>query len=184
MDVAGLRETEERLDDPEAFRAFYEYALPRVFGYFYHRCGGSFGVAEELTQETFLGAVASIRKGEAIAAPLPWVLGIARHKLLDHYRRQARAGGGPALRWEKSTETGDADAWAAPREDEGWRERTLTALAAVPVAQREALVLRYLDGLSVPEVAATLGRSVHAVESLLVRGKASFKRCYAEANDE
>jgi RNA polymerase sigma-70 factor (ECF subfamily) len=45
------------------------------------------------------------------------------------------------------------------------------------------LVLRYLDGLSVPEIAATVGRSVAAVESLVARGRVSFKRAYDEAGD-
>lgn len=73
---------------------------------------------------------------------------------------------------------------AAPWAAEGWRERTLAALAALPPAQRQALVLRHADGLSVPEVALALGRSVHATESLLARGRAGFKRAWATAGPE
>ena len=62
-------------------------------------------------------------------------------------------------------------------------QRAVAALAAVASAQREVLVLRYLDGLPVAEVAAAVGRSVAAVESLLARGRASFRRAYAEAGD-
>ena len=43
-----------------------------------------------------------------------------------------------------------------------------------------ALTLRYLDGLPVPEVAAHLGRSVHATETLLVRARAALRRVYEE----
>jgi DNA-directed RNA polymerase specialized sigma24 family protein len=43
--------------------------------------------------------------------------------------------------------------------------------------------LRHLDGLSVPEVAATLERSVEAVESLLARGRVSFRRAYTEVSE-
>ena len=59
-------------------------------------------------------------------------------------------------------------------------DRALAALAAVPAAQRVALVLRHVDGLSVPEVATALGRSIEAVESLLARGRVGFRRAYAE----
>ncbi len=45
--------------------------------------------------------------------------------------------------------------------------------------QRSALVLRYFDGLPVPEVADRLGRSVHATESLLVRARRDFRAAYA-----
>ena len=155
--------------DPGGFRRFYEDALPRVYGYLLHRCAGSTSVAEDLTQETFLAAVAELKKGRRVDAPVPWIYGIARHKLLDHYRaeerRERRRGGEP----EPATA-------AAPETD----DRALAALAAVPAAQRVALVLRHVDGLSVPEVATALGRSIEAVESLLARGRVGFRRAYAE----
>ncbi len=52
------------------------------------------------------------------------------------------------------------------------------ALVRLSVTQRSALTLRYLDGLSVPEVAEHIGRSVHATETLLVRARAALRRVY------
>jgi len=49
---------------------------------------------------------------------------------------------------------------------------------------RAALVLRHVDALPVPEVAATLGRTVHATEALLVRARAAFRRRYRELTGE
>jgi RNA polymerase sigma-70 factor (ECF subfamily) len=167
------------LEDPEAFRAFYVAALPRVYGYLFLRCGADTAAAEDLTQETFLAAAAELRRGRAIVAPLPWIIGIARHKLLDHYRRQRRAGWS-VLSWEEARVE---DTAPEPMPDDGAGEGVAAALAAVPSPQREALMLRYLDGYSVPDVAAALGRSVEAAESLLARGKASFRRAYREARD-
>jgi len=54
------------------------------------------------------------------------------------------------------------------------------ALALLNPHQRLALTLRYVDGLSVPEVAELVGRSVHATETLLVRSKAAFRDRYQE----
>ena len=45
-------------------------------------------------------------------------------------------------------------------------------------ANRLALTLRYLDGLSIPEMARELGRSRHATEALVVRARAAFRRAY------
>ena len=90
MDVA-VREVDALGLDPEKFPAFYEEALPRIYGYFLHRCGGSVPVAEDLTQETFLASVAELKNGRRPETPISWIYGIARHKLLDHYRKQARA---------------------------------------------------------------------------------------------
>lgn len=159
-----------------AFRSFYDEAMPRIFGYFLHRCGGSRYTAEELTQETFLSVVAELKRGARVDSPIPWVFGIARHKLLDHYRREERdAGVLVSLR--------DAVDPVAGSVEDDVRQRALGALASVPPMQRAALVLRHLDGFSVPEVAALLGRSVEATESLLARGRRHFRRVYAGADD-
>jgi len=159
-----------------AFRSFYDEAMPRIYGYFLHRCGGNRFTAEELTQETFLAAVAELKRGAEVDTPIAWVFGIARHKLLDHYRREAR----------------DADLLASARDavdpgagsaEDDVRQRALGALASVPPMQRAALVLRHLDGFSVPEVADLLGRSVEATESLLTRGRRHFRQVYVEVDD-
>jgi len=159
-----------------AFRTFYDEAMPRIFGYFLHRCGGRRFTAEELTQETFLAAVAELKRGADVQAPIPWVFGIARHKLLDHYRREEREAGRVVV------DADPADPVPSLEEDEA-RQRALAALAAVPAAQRTALVLRHLDGFSVPEVAAALGRSVEATESLLARGRRHFRQAYTKGDD-
>ena len=163
------------LNEPQAFRAFYDEALPHVYSFLFRRCGGV-PTAEDLTQETFLAAVAEIRKGKRVKDPVPWVLGIARHKLLDHYRREKR---------EKREALVDASASHIDTSDHAEpRERALATLQLIPALQREALSLRYLDGMSVPEVARAVGRSVHAAESLLARGRETFKRIYLEAGHE
>ena len=166
-------------DDAETFQSFYDEALPRVYGYLFHRCGGSAAVAEDLTQETFVAAVTEINKGAPIASPVAWVLGIARHKLLDHYRREERERRKLTAAWQAEAVAEDRIVWGG---DES-RERALAALGAVAAFQQAALVLRYLDGLSVPEVAEALGRSVEATESLLARGRETFKRAYLEESN-
>jgi RNA polymerase sigma-70 factor (ECF subfamily) len=113
-------------------------------------------------------------------------MGIARHKLLDHYRRQQRAGWA-VVPWDDRDPDGaqaeDTLAAVALAAADGG-ERALAALAAVPSPQRESLVLRYLDGLPVDAVALALGRSVGAAESLLVRGRVAFRRAYLESRDD
>lgn len=162
--------------DAESFGAFYDGALPRIYGYFLHRCGGSVAVAEDLTQETFLAAVAELRKRHRIRTPMAWIYGIARHKLLDYYRRQERGNRPLAVVWEaeaieQELIVDDADEM---------RDRATAALASVAASQRAALVLCYVDGYSVPEAAQQLEKSVEAVESLLARGRQAFKRAYLE----
>jgi RNA polymerase sigma-70 factor (ECF subfamily) len=63
------------------------------------------------------------------------------------------------------------------------RDAVETAMAQLPADQRLALLFRYLDGLSVREVAEAIGRSEKATESLLARGRESFRRAFGGRTD-
>src|ERR1700730_18589081 len=65
--------------------ALYDRALPQVYGYLMARCGDR-AVAEDLTSETFLAAAGRTD----VPLSVGWLIGVARHKLVDHWRRQAR----------------------------------------------------------------------------------------------
>jgi Sigma-70, region 4/Glyoxalase/Bleomycin resistance protein/Dioxygenase superfamily len=95
-----------------------------------------------------------------------------RHKLADHWRRSAREERGIAAVAVLAEEAGD------PWDEHLDAQVTHAALARLAGPQRAALTLRYLDGLPVAEVAACLGRSVHATETLLVRARAALRRIY------
>jgi RNA polymerase sigma-70 factor (ECF subfamily) len=164
--------------DVGSFAGFVERTLPRIYGYFLRRCGGVATVAEDLTQEPFLAAVGELRRRGTVDAPVPWLYGIARHKLLDHYRRRSR-GLDVLVPWRDGIEETSVrpPPNLGPEDD---YHRVVAALARLPAGQRETVVLRYLDGLSVPATAAAVGKSVHAVESLLARGRANLKRALEE----
>lgn len=173
----GDWERGQQLSDPAVFDAFYVEALPVVYGYFLRRTGGVPAVAEDLTQETFLSAVRQIGKGTRVDAPMPWLIGIARHRLVDHYRAAAAE--------ERRYRPFDSDTFDLADDRDEFaavldRQQAIAALDALPASQRLAISLRYLDGLSVPEIAAAISKSVHAVESLLARGRATFKQHYLE----
>jgi RNA polymerase sigma-70 factor (ECF subfamily) len=165
--------------DAAGFHRLYDATFSEVYSYLHHRCGGLQQAAEDLTQETYLAAVAAIRAGERQELTLPWLITVARNKLVDHYRKREREERRLSL-----IVNDEATLAAAQRNGETSRERALTALASVPAEQRAALVLKYLDGLSVDEVAQTLGKSVHATESLLARGRRLLKRRFEEAPDD
>ena len=69
--------------------AIYRVALPQVYGYLLLRCG-SVAVAEDLTAETFMAAVAATKQRRVQEVTVAWLVGVARHKLVDHWRRVAR----------------------------------------------------------------------------------------------
>jgi len=157
--------------DPVA--AIYDRALPQVYGYLLPRCGSAV-VAEDLAAETFVAAVAATRRDGAPEVTVAWLVGVARHKLVDHWRRVARE--------QRSLAASDL---AVAELDDPWgdwidAEAAHAALARLSAQHRIALTLRYLDGLPVARVAEHLDRSLHATETLLVRARAALRRVYRE----
>ena len=154
-----------------AFLSLYQQALPEVYGYLARRCGDQ-AVAEDLTSDTFLAAVRALKQGDVVTVGVPWLIGVARHKLADHWRRRARED-----RLQGALEGEHLE------EDDPWdvtidRMRATDVLCALGDHHRSALTLRYVDGLPVPEVAGMLGRTVHATEALLVRARIAFRNAY------
>lgn len=163
------------LTDEATFRAWYDAALPRVYAYLFNRCGRDRELAEELTQQTFVDAYRT-QGGSATNDPIAWLIGVARHKLADHFRTLERRERGFLRLLSGAHEP--AVAWLGEQEPEGI---LVDALRRLPAAQRAAITLRYLDDLPVREVAALLGRSEGAVESLLSRGREALRRATGES---
>jgi RNA polymerase sigma-70 factor (ECF subfamily) len=149
----------------------YDDALPHVYGYLLARCRDS-GLAEDLTAESFLAAVHAIRTPGAPDVSIPWLIGVARHKLADHWRRADREQRGLRLLGGEPARV--EDPWDAAID----RIRAREVLDRLGPHHRAALTLRYLDGLPVLEVAQHLDRTVHATEALLVRARTAFRRLY------
>jgi RNA polymerase sigma-70 factor (ECF subfamily) len=175
--------SEVSVDVPDQRRALvdlYDSALAEVYGYLASRCGSA-SVAEDLTSETFLAAVDAVRRGTVSDLTVAWLIGVARHKLVDHWRRREVE--------ERALKAVDPQAGDEPAAEDRWdvqldalvAHRTLADLAP---QHRSALTLRYLDGLPVREVASYLGRTEGATEVLLVRAKAAFRARYETETDD
>lgn len=165
---------------------WFDDALPRLFGYFIVRNGGRVDIAEDLTQETLLAAVRSNNGPTGNAPVMAWLYGIARHKLIDHYRDQERE----RHQFGQAIDPESIDIGPSPRlghldlDSIHVRDDIIAALDRLPPRQRGAVVLRYFDGCDVPTAAALLDASVHATESLLARGRIAFRRIYHEITGE
>ena len=160
-------------DAPRTLLALYDEALPTVYGYFVRRCGDR-GAAEDLTSETFLAAMDAARRQEPPPMTIPWLVGVARHKLADHYRRRYDRFTTPVA--EPPEPVAGTDNWDAELD----RIVAESVLGRLSEPHRMVLALRYMDDRSVPECAELIGRTVHATEALLVRARRAFKQQYPE----
>jgi RNA polymerase sigma-70 factor (ECF subfamily) len=155
---------------PEAVRALLDTAGPVLYGFVLARVGGERTAAEDIVQDTFLEAMRSAHTFRGESALTTWLCAIARHRLSRHYeaeRRQEAARSGLAV-----VVPLDRDQLDAVEQSDA----VMLALGRLPATQRQALVLKDLDGLSVEEVAAALGRERVQVQSLLQRGREGLRR--------
>jgi RNA polymerase sigma-70 factor, ECF subfamily len=150
--------------DEAAYREALEAIAARLRGYFARRLLSVPHDVEDLVQETLLAL--HLRRGTHDAA-LPvsnWVYAIARHKLVDLWRRRGR-------REALHEPLDDTAGLRAPVREELPARRDLEALlGALPEAQRLAITLTKIEGLSLAEAAQRSGASISALKVRVHRG--------------
>src|SRR3954471_31726 len=173
--VEAANELREALASDDAFDRWYRRTVPRVYSYVLSRCGGDTGLAEDLTQQTFVAAIDQGAALEGRSEIVPWLCGIARHKLADHFRsmeRQDRR----RMELEVRQIRLEQDAVVRPGLDD--RVAIAEALRSLPPADQAVLAFVVLDGLSVGEAGRLMHRSEGATRSLLHRARERFRQAY------
>ena len=140
----------------EGFLAFYRATLGEVYRYAAMLCGSDRAAAEDLVQDVYLSALMKARQGALTELSTGYLIVATRHRHLDRLRSTQRE----RRRLELVASAPPAD--TAPR-------MLPTQLADLPQRDRLALVLRYVDDMSVAQVGREIGISTHAAESLLAR---------------
>ncbi len=158
--------------DDLLFRRFYEETAPRVYAFLYSRTGST-ATAEELTQETFVEIIRNPATYDGRSDPVPWMVGVARHRWLRHVRA-ARRSDGRTRELVREINTVTADGAGAVEA----RDLVDAALRRLTLDQRTVLVLRFVEDLTVRDVARAIGRSENATELLLRRARAAFEAAY------
>lgn len=131
-------------------------------------------MVEDLVQEVLLAAWQGLPSFRADANLHSWVMGIARHKVEDYYRRRIREA-------ESNEEEDLAELAVVPMFEQQLdsaiqQERVQATLALLPEAYGLALRWRYRDGKSAREMAQLSGKTEKAIERLLARARENFRR--------
>ena len=163
--------------DAAAFRELYDRYAARIYGFQLRRCGNE-AAAYDLTAETFAQAwLARIRfRDEAGGSAGPWLFAIARHVLLASVRRGALE----RRACERLGLLEDLDR-PATQPSEAWLDGLDEALASLPEAQREAVVLRVVDDLNYAEIGAVQSISPGAARVRVHRGLSALRHHIANA---
>ena len=156
-----------------SFEQFYEAHVDEVYGFL--RVRSNAHLAEELTAEVFVSAFE--RWDEHDNLKPGWLMTVARRRLIDEWRRSTRNHD----RFEAMIPF-TPQSTPSPQNETETRTLVLHALDRLPNTQRQALILRYLDDLSVGGVAHVLHRTYSSTESLLSRARRNFENLYDEGS--
>ncbi len=168
----------EARGNPAAFAALYRRHVNRVYRYLLVRVGDVHD-AQDLTAQTFLAALEGIAgyrgRGEFVA----WLLGIARRKAADHFRR-----GRTTLPLEAAAHVPDPNPLPDAVVERRLRlERVTRALRGLSPDRAEALSLRVFGGLNAAEVGRAMGKSQAAVRMLVHRAMRDLRERLAPATE-
>jgi RNA polymerase sigma-70 factor, ECF subfamily len=151
--------------DREALHYLYMRYAGNVYGYVASIVHDEHE-AEDVTQQVFTKLIVILGKYEQRDAPfMAWILTVSRNVALDHMRRQRAV----LCADVRELEPGASDS------DPLHAFLIRDALAALPVDQREVVLLRHVAGLSPPEIACRTGRSEASVHGLHHRGRSALR---------
>ena len=175
-----------------AFDEFFASYFPALYRFALTRLGHDPDLAEEIVQSTLAKAVPKLSTYRGEAALFTWLCTFCRHEISAWYQREKRAPQKlhltedvPEIRAALESLSG-LDA-AGPEESarrgeiKRWVQVTLDSL---PPRYGNALEWKYVEGLSVKEIAARLGVGPKAAESLLTRARRAFRDGFATLGAE
>ena len=165
-----------RTRDVAVLQLLVEEYQDRLVRYLVYVLGRRDGV-DDLVQETWLRVMERGKSYDGRSRFEPWLFTVARHIAIDFLRRRrevsldAEEDGRPVVMAPVSQELSPF-ALAARTED---AERLAGALQELAAVQREALVLRFMEDLSLQEIAAVVGAPVPTVSARIYRGLAALR---------
>jgi RNA polymerase sigma-70 factor (ECF subfamily) len=169
--------------DEAAFRDLFDRYFPRLYRFALARLRGDPEAARDAVQQTFCNAIAKLETYRGEAALYTWFCQICRNVVADHHRRGDLRSGRVVLLEDEPNARAILESLSAPVSDEpetramrDQAHRLVEAtLDALPGRYGDALEWKYIDGLSVIEIAERLRVGPKAAESLLTRARESFR---------
>jgi RNA polymerase sigma-70 factor, ECF subfamily len=159
------------------FATLYRLHLSQVYRYLLARVG-NVADAQDLTSETFLAAMQAFPTYRAERPFAAWLLGIARHKIADHFRR-----GHAQVNVELTEEIADqSDSLEVQLNDRLAWSCIQTHLACLSPDRAEAVSLRLFAGLGAAEIAGLMGKRETAVRMLIFRGLRDLQEQLGQTN--
>ena len=149
------------------FEEIFKEHLANVYGYVAFRVAPNLHAAQDLTQDVFVAGFKAWSNFRGEATPLQWLRAIARRKIADHFRQQRIGVPIEAVSVSPETARGNTADNAAMEQ----AEMLSAVLRSIPPECTELLEEKYLEGLSIREMAGRHGKTEKAIESALSRAR-------------
>ena len=162
--------------EPNVVGELYERYQRGIYRFLYYRIG-DLQTAEDLTSEVFLRMIEKLPNysGRALTFQA-WLFQIARNLSIDHYRRMSVRKNVQLV--DEYSEGGDEPLDMIAKELTS--EKLYHALVKLPDSQRDVIVMRFVVGMPVKEVAQSLHKSENSVKGLQRRGLKSLRDILVE----
>jgi RNA polymerase sigma-70 factor (ECF subfamily) len=134
------------------------------------RMTGSLGDADDLAQEAFVRAFQNLHRYDPERPFFTWLYTVALNGIRNHLKKRRREAQGDAESALQQDPAGDVPAMEDRLDEAREAEILEAALQRLPADQREALVLRFYQGLSLEETSDVLGVSLSAAKMRIYRG--------------
>jgi len=159
------------MEESTLINTYREYVRP-LYAYVSKRCGGERSLAEDVTQEAWLRAVVSWRKGGLPDNPLAWLKTVSRNLLADYYRRT------PVISLERLPRDWETRFMGNGQgmETQDCSSAVAWGLARLRPEQARLIEAFHLEGSKVSEIATELGLSERAVEGRLRRARIKLRK--------
>lgn len=170
--------------DRKAAAEFVARYADAVHAYVRHRLTSRHDRVDDIVQDVFLAALRDLPTFRGVSALRSWLLGIARHKVEDFYRRQLREADPLAEPGEADEPTGDEPAPEESIDRARAAKRTQQVLRRLPTTYSTVLLWRYWESRSVREIAEATSKTEKAVERLLARARTRFRELWNEVRHD
>lgn len=169
--------------EERAFSLFFDSYFPRVYRFALPRLNGNVDAARDVVQATLVKAIRGLADYRGEAALFTWICQICRRELVDHLRASQRHAQKVVLIEDSPAIRAAFEAIEGPAEDEPpnrytaaeTRRMVQSVLDSLPGRYGDALEWKYVEGLSVEEIATRLGIGATAAQSLLARARVAFR---------
>ena len=166
--------------DRKATAEFVARYADHVYGYVRRRLIPRTDLVDDLVQEIFLAAWDNLDKFKGDSPLRNWLVGIARHKVEDHYRKRLKE-----LQFQDESEEANGEPSSLDDLEEALAKRQAgqriqEVLKMLPETYSVMLLWRYWEQRSLRDIAMVIGRTEKSIERLLARARQQFKKRWSE----